>query len=149
MSVSVATWYGFNAPFLGGPEKVLSRQTDERLIRNDLLQLLLTSPGERVMRPDFGSPIRKFVFENMTAADLTKLENDILETIRNNEPRVVPTSIKTEAQDNNILNIKVYGFFNLDVNNTINSNAKNASMLIELNLPTNKIGKVENSGVAK
>jgi hypothetical protein len=57
-SAPVPIWFGFNPPFIGGQQKVMSRQEDLRLIKNDLLQLLLTVPGERVHRPTFGSPIR-------------------------------------------------------------------------------------------
>ena len=143
-----AVWFGYNAPFIGGNEAVLSRQTDTRIVQNDLLQLLLTSPGERIMRPTFGSPIRQFVFEGMVQSDLINLENQILQVIQNNEPRVVPTSVTVTPDDNNNLNIKVYGIYNLDTNNTINSNAKNNTLLIELSLPTNPLNQLENGGVA-
>lgn len=35
----------------------------EKHIRNMIEQLLLTSPGERVNRPDFGSGLQRMVFE--------------------------------------------------------------------------------------
>ena len=147
---TIVTWTGFNAPFIGGNEAVLSQQVDNRLVQNDLLQLLLTSPGERIMRPTFGSPIRRFVFEGMTQNDLTNLQNQILQVIQNNEPRVVPTSVEVtpSTANPNQLSIKIYGIYNLDTNNTINSNAKNNTLLIELGLPTNPLNSLENGGVA-
>ena len=133
-------YYGYNAPFIGGIGGFLSRQTDEQLIRNDLLQLLLISPGERVMRPDFGSPIRSFNFENITSSGLNNLGQSIKRTIEDNEGRVSVTSVVVSSDDdNNVVSIKVYGFFKFD---QYIANPSNKSILVELNIPT---GKVVNS----
>ena len=59
----MVNFYGFNPPFLGGNQNVLSRQEDVRLIQTDILQLLLTSPGQRVMRPNFGTSINYQLFD--------------------------------------------------------------------------------------
>ena len=38
-------------------------QTDKDAIRADLLHLLLTNKGERLYLPDFGSDLKKYIFE--------------------------------------------------------------------------------------
>lgn len=81
-------YYGFNPPFIGGPQNVMSKQVDERLIKNDILQLLLTSRGERVMRPDFGTDIRSMVFEALDSTALDILRDNITDAITTYEPRV-------------------------------------------------------------
>ncbi len=88
MAKSKVVFYGYNPPFVGGPQNILSRQEDDRLIKNDLLQLLLTVPGERVMRPDFGVPLRTFVFEQLVDGDITALDEAITTAITTFEPRV-------------------------------------------------------------
>jgi len=40
----------------------------EEHIRDELVQLLLTNPGERVFLPEFGGGVRRLVFENMDQA---------------------------------------------------------------------------------
>lgn len=85
---SRAIFFGFNPPFLGGPQNIMSRQEDDRLIKNDILQLLLTIPGERVMRPTYGVNLRNFVFENLVTSDLSLLESNIEQQLRLHEPRV-------------------------------------------------------------
>ncbi len=85
---STAIFFGMNPPFLSGPQNVLSRQEDSQLIKNDLLQLLLTVPGERVMRPTFGVPLRSFVFEQLINSDISSLESAIASAINTWEPRV-------------------------------------------------------------
>lgn len=86
--MSNARWFGFNPPFFGGPEKVMSRQEDEKLIQNDILQLLLTVPGERVMRPTFGVELRTAVFDMNDDITVDNLKASIMTAIANEEPRV-------------------------------------------------------------
>jgi phage baseplate assembly protein W len=131
----MAKYYGYNAPFMGGNQMVLSQQVDDRLIRNDLLQLLLTAPGERMMRPTFGTPIRRFVFESMTDSNINQLRSDIIAAIKQFEPRVIVSDVKMETtDDNNLLSIKVYGTFNLDP--FVGAPVTTPNLLVELNIPT-------------
>jgi phage baseplate assembly protein W len=103
-----AEYYGFNPPFIGGAENIMSRQEDDRLIKNDILQLLLTVPGERVMRPDFGVNLRNFVFEQLTPNDLASLRVELREQITTQEPRVIVESVELERDDdNNQLRLKI------------------------------------------
>jgi phage baseplate assembly protein W len=132
-------YFGYNAPFIGGNERVLSRQVDDRLIRNDLLQLLLTAPGERVMRPDFGSPIRAYVFEQIDDTGIDILRERIKETITRFEGRVSVTDVAIETNpDSNLINIKVYGFFKIDRFGQLTGNPDQADLLVELKIPTRK-----------
>lgn len=108
MAKPKATLYGFNPPFLGGPQNILSRQEDDRLIKNDILQLLLTVPGERVMRPNFGVPLRSFVFEQMIESDITALESTIRDAIEQQDSRVTVDEVTIQRDDErNGINVRV------------------------------------------
>lgn len=108
MAKSKAIFYGYNPPFIGGPQNIMSRQEDERLIKNDILQLLLTIPGERVMRPTYGVNIRNFVFENLVSSDLSILKSNIAEQLSTHEPRVNLSTIDLIPDpDRNGLQIKI------------------------------------------
>lgn len=121
-------FFGHNAPFLQGLQNVLSFQSGIKLIRNDLLQLLLTSPGERVMRPDYGSPIRGFMFEGATNDDIDILKRGILRTIEQRELRVTATSVEiTTEVDNNLMRIRIFG--REDAEATVNE------LLFDLQIP--------------
>lgn len=96
-----AKLFGFNPPFIGGPEKVLSRQVDDKLIRNDILQLLMTVPGERVHRPNWGVNLRSFVFEQLTEADISSLRLEILEKIAVYETRINVLSLGLIPDEDN------------------------------------------------
>lgn len=71
-------------------------------------QLLLTSRGARVMRPDYGTDIRKSVFEPLTAEMVDTLRSQIIETIIKYEPRVIVRKLElTPDHENHQLNIQL------------------------------------------
>ncbi len=86
--MSKAKMYGYNPPFIGGSQNIMSRQEDKELIKNDLLQLLLTVPGERVMRPSYGVNLRNFVFEDLTDIALEVLRDELVTKISEYERRI-------------------------------------------------------------
>tara|TARA_Y100000589_G_scaffold42490_1_gene35650 strand:- start:28597 stop:28980 length:384 start_codon:yes stop_codon:yes gene_type:complete len=66
---------------------------DKDAIRADLLHLLLTNKGERLYLPDFGSDLRKYIFEpndNITHEDI---RNNLNETIKRYIPNLVVNDI--------------------------------------------------------
>ena len=54
---------GLAFPFVIDPLGSVSSQGGSALLRGQILQLLLTSPGERVNLPDFGTRLRDLVFD--------------------------------------------------------------------------------------
>lgn len=58
------------------------------LVLQDIQLLLLTRPGERVMRPDFGCNLTNRLWENLDTVARIGI-SDIAESIRRFEPRVV------------------------------------------------------------
>jgi|APGre2960657404_1045060.scaffolds.fasta_scaffold29509_2 phage baseplate assembly protein W len=95
-----ALLYGFNPAFYGGPNGILSRQEDQQLIKNDLLQLLLTVPGERVFRPTFGTILRSSIFEQLDSRQILAIRDSISESIKTHEPRVNVVKLNLTATDN-------------------------------------------------
>jgi len=57
------------------------------------MQLLLTNPGERVMLPDFGTPLRALLFEPSNPLFAQRVRNAIIGAINLWEPRVVVLAI--------------------------------------------------------
>jgi len=111
----VATYWGWNPPFVGGVQRVLPRQEDMRLVKNDVLQLLFTLRGERVHRPTFGTALRSTVFEPLTESVLDSLRNDILEAIDENEPRLSNVNVLLVGVSNErLLKITVSGRMSYD-----------------------------------
>jgi phage baseplate assembly protein W len=122
-----ATYYGFNPPFVGGTQKVLPRQEDMRLVKNDVLQLLFTLRGERVHRPTFGTRLRSTVFEPLTQPVLDDLRSDIISAINENEPRLINIDVAmTTISEKQLLKIVVIGRMSYD---------PTAEFLLETSIP--------------
>jgi phage baseplate assembly protein W len=126
----MADFYGFNPPFLVGNQgrgiNVLSRQEGVRLIQNDVLQLLLTSPGQRVMRPNFGTLINFQLFDPLDpeADGNFELRENIADAIAEHEPRVTVTGIELiDNTDKNLLEIIVQMELSSDANKTFSVTA--------------------------
>jgi phage baseplate assembly protein W len=69
--------------------------------------ILWTARGERVMRPDFGSGVHQYSFEENDFTILSMLENDLERSIREWEPRVENVKVKAIPDGGGKLNIHV------------------------------------------
>jgi phage baseplate assembly protein W len=99
-------WYGINYPFKGGSQNVLTRQIGIRIIKNDILQLIYTNPGERVYRPSYGIGIRRFVFDQLDSQTINSLKENIITQIGLFEKRVSIESLDiNEKRDKNTIEI--------------------------------------------
>lgn len=63
-------------------------------VKSDLLVLLLTEPGERVMLPEFGTPLKKFLFEPSTSSLVDSVKETIANSIKMWEPRIAVSQIE-------------------------------------------------------
>jgi phage baseplate assembly protein W len=58
------------------------------LVKNNLKQLLNTTPGERVMLPNYGIDLKKFLFEPLDERTFTSIRREILNGIKTYAPEV-------------------------------------------------------------
>jgi len=63
---------GVTLPF-NGPAVFNSSYTTKTQMKSNLINLLLTSPGERLMEPNFGVGIRDLLFEQKVDKDALKI----------------------------------------------------------------------------
>ena len=61
---------------------------DASAIKQAIVNLLLTSKGERLMNPTYGSDIRSYLFEPMDFGTANQIKNNIRDTIETFEPRI-------------------------------------------------------------
>lgn len=88
-------------PITKNPLGLLKTTTGTSAIKGDLLQLLLTNPGERVMLPTFGVPLRKLVFEQNNSMLADSAKQIITEAIKEWEPRVTVLDLVVENSGTN------------------------------------------------
>lgn len=80
-------------PIKKHPLGFLRSQEGVNQIKSDLLVLLLTEPGERVMLPSFGTPLKQFFFDPNDSVIVDKVKNAIANSIKTWEPRIAVTAI--------------------------------------------------------
>ena len=80
-------------PITNHPRGFLRTQSNVDQIKSDLLVLLLTEPGERVMLPEFGTPLRQYFFEPNDSSLSSKVKKTISDSITMWEPRIAVQNI--------------------------------------------------------
>jgi phage baseplate assembly protein W len=81
-------------PIEKNPNGFLYSQSGINQIKADMLILLLTNPGERVMNPAYGTPLKKLIFEPNDEVLKQKARNIIFNSISRWEPRVVINQVE-------------------------------------------------------
>jgi phage baseplate assembly protein W len=105
------TYLGFKLPFAFGiNSETLNTKTIDN-VKDNLINLLLTTPGDRVFQPNLGVDISNLLFEQM-GGDIDQLNAEMREEIETKVrlwmPFIRVNTIDTSADvDSNIYSIKV------------------------------------------
>ena len=87
-NIAIGVALPFNAP---GVFK--STYTTKDQIKSNLVNLLLTDVGERVMNPTFGCDLKRFIFEGITESNINNLKESLANSIAVFVPEVSVTDI--------------------------------------------------------
>jgi len=100
---------GLSFPPRVGPDGRLAWSVGEENVRESLRLILLTEPGERLMREAFGCGLRRFLFEPNTLATRQLIRERILRAIERWEPRVRLDDVLVEANpdDERMIDIRI------------------------------------------
>lgn len=81
--------FGFKFP-MGDTDsgQFLKKSSDLDLVKGQLKQLLLTTRGERVMLPGFGTNLRRYLMEPLDQATFSQIKREILESFSRYAPNV-------------------------------------------------------------
>jgi uncharacterized protein len=110
-------WKGMGYPPIDDRD-IITVQEDLALVKSSIYQILNTTPGERVMYPEFGSNLRRLLFEPNDIFLEADVRYSVSEAIARWEPRVqlLSAQIISDANDRNLGIIKISVEFRL-VNN--------------------------------
>jgi phage baseplate assembly protein W len=92
------------------------------LVKQNLKMLILTSPGERIMEPDFGVGMKQFLFENFSEDVYAKIDSKIREQVRIYIPAVsiLEVNFYSLEPDSNILKFRLkYSIPSIAVNDLL------------------------------
>ena len=86
-------------------------------IKSNLINLLLTDKGERIMNPEFGADLRRSLFDNITQSNTDLLQTKIIDAINIFIPEIELTNVTVEPNiDYNTLNVTID--YRLRISNT-------------------------------
>lgn len=103
---------GVSLPF-NGPAVFNSTYTTKDQIKSNLINLLLTETGERVMNPNFGCFLKRFLFEGITEDNMNELKVSLVNSINTFIPDITVNSIDVVANTD-------YNLIDLSINYTLN-----------------------------
>ena len=107
---------GVSLPF-NAPGVFYSTYTTKDQIKSNLVNLLLTSIGERVMNPNFGCELKRFVFEGINENNISDLKISINNSISLYIPEITVSSIDVISnKDNNLIDVTVSYVLNISNN---------------------------------
>lgn len=87
--------YGFKFPFLMLEDgRFLKKSSNIDLLKGHLKQLLLTVKGQRVMLPNYGTNLRRYLMEPLDQATLSQIRREILESFSRYAPGIVLTKLQ-------------------------------------------------------
>jgi phage baseplate assembly protein W len=102
----------FNAPGVFNKTYSTKEQT-----KSNLINLLLTDKGERIMNPEFGTDLRKSLFDNITDSSIEILKAKIVDAVNIFIPEIFLEDVIIEPDsDYNTLNVTIN--YRLIISNT-------------------------------
>lgn len=90
---------GVGYPFGKNTKNYVTSEYGSALLKSQITQLLLTDRGERVMLPNFGIGIRRFLFDPYDEDATTQIEFDIVASLENYLPSVKILELKVSPVD--------------------------------------------------
>ena len=71
---------------------------DDAAIKQSVVNLLLTSKGERPFQPQLGSNLRRLLFENLDVVTASEISSNIRDTLDQFEPRITVDNVRCVPQ---------------------------------------------------
>ena len=98
---------GVSLPF-NGPGVFKKTYSTKEQINSNLINLLLTDNGERIMNPNFGCNLRRFLFSGITNDNISLLKDNLITKISIYVPEITVTDIILAPDtDNNLLDLTI------------------------------------------
>jgi phage baseplate assembly protein W len=111
---------GVNLPF-SDPSVFKSNYTTAEATKYNLLNYLLTNPGERPLNPSFGGGLRAFIFEQIVDDNLNFLKEEVEEKLKLYFSNIQVDKLEILQQpNNNTISVSLnYSIKNTNINDTV------------------------------
>ena len=105
---------------------------DENAIRNSITNIFLTAPGEKILSPEFGLDLRRYLFEPISDFGAFAIKDDIKNRLPQMEPRVtiqkvvvIPNADENEYRITMQIDIPSLDVYGLSLRSSLNNNGYN------------------------
>lgn len=85
----------------------LDWSSEDKSIREVMLNILLTRPGERLMRPDFGAGLLSFIHQPNNETTRNLIASVVRKSLAQWEPRVVVEQVLVEPSPGNLAEVHI------------------------------------------
>ncbi len=109
---------GWNFPVaaLAGQTEMAAYEED---VRQSMRIILLTNPGERMMRPTFGAGLNDFLFEPINTTTMATIERRIEDSLVDWEPRIDVSSVSVKPDAKNAATLIIDIAYRVRATNTV------------------------------
>ena len=114
---------GWSFPPKIGPQGGVALARDYNEIEQAIKIILLTSPGQRVMRPEFGCRIHELVFAPMNRETFAQAMQYVEDALAMWEPRIIVNEITTNPDPNH------HGTLFIDIQYTVKATSDTRSLV--------------------
>jgi Bacteriophage baseplate protein W len=93
-----------------GPDGKMVWSEGELNVRESICIILRTRPGERLMRPDFGCGLDRYLFEPNTISTLRLIQEEVKRSLNRWEPRITLNDVRVAVNqsDPRAVDITIY-----------------------------------------
>lgn len=97
-------------PVFNRSDHSVSMVSDINDIEESIRIILSTTPGERIMQPEFGCDLKRLVFEKIDSTLIASLDHLIYHALLNFEPRItfLSTEVLEQNDGNGLLHINIH-----------------------------------------
>lgn len=101
---------GWNFPVLPSTtDRSLTLTSGTQKVRQSIWLILETEPGERLMRPQFGCGLRRYLMKPNNSATRALIQNDVIRALSLWEPRIKLQDVTVEpSQDPSMILIRLH-----------------------------------------
>lgn len=101
-------------PFLPVPQSgQLSYPTLEQSVRDSIRVILMTRPGEQLMRPRYGAGLENFLDEGNTVALRAQIQSTIMQSLQNYENRITVDAVDVDPVPNSPAEVQVQIYYRM------------------------------------
>lgn len=107
--MATSRYINIDYPFKDSPDGFFLNlnSSDQRAIKADLMHLLLTSKGQRLYNPDFGTDLIKYIFEPNDSKTQGDIKDSVATAVKKYLPNLTITSLTVTPSEDSAYAVQI------------------------------------------